>query len=159
MVLETGSHPAVLKDAVCSPGGTTIEAVAALEQHDFRNAVISAQRACSINQDEMSKRNHKGGFLMWAYESVFFYQIYPLGFCGAPLKTMVSWSTASQKINDWIPHIKKLGANAIYFSPVLDLTHTVTIPGIIQRSIPDSVRMKTFATICEIFIKKASRLF
>ena len=56
MVLETGSHPAVLKDAVCSPGGTTIEAVAALEQHGFRNAVISAQRACSNKSREMSKR-------------------------------------------------------------------------------------------------------
>ena len=56
MVLETGSHPAVLKDAVCSPGGTTIEAVAALEQHGFRNAVISAQRACSNKLREMSKR-------------------------------------------------------------------------------------------------------
>ena len=56
MVLETGSHPAVLKDAVCSPGGTTIEAVAALEQHGFRNAVISAQRACSNKSREVSKR-------------------------------------------------------------------------------------------------------
>ena len=46
----------VLKDAVCSPGGTTIEAVAALEQHGFRNAVISAQRACSNKSKEMSKR-------------------------------------------------------------------------------------------------------
>lgn len=49
MILETGKHPGELKDAVCSPGGTTIEAVAALEHGGFRDTVISAQRACSKN--------------------------------------------------------------------------------------------------------------
>ena len=54
MVLETGEHPGVLKDAVCSPGGTTIEAVAALEKGGLRDAVITAQRACSKKSREMS---------------------------------------------------------------------------------------------------------
>ena len=56
---------------------------------------------------------------MWAYESVF-YQIYPLGFCGAPFENDGVEEHRILKVIDWIDHIKKVGADAIYFSPVFE---------------------------------------
>ena len=56
---------------------------------------------------------------MWAENSVF-YQIYPLGFCGAPFENDGITTSRILKVIDWIPHIQDLGANAIYFSPVFE---------------------------------------
>ena len=56
---------------------------------------------------------------MWAYESVF-YQIYPLGFCGAPFENDGQPQSRILKVNDWIPHIQEIGFNAIYFSPLFE---------------------------------------
>ena len=56
---------------------------------------------------------------MWAYESVF-YQIAPLGFCGAPLENDGVIVPRIRKVVDWIPHIRALGADAVYFCPVFD---------------------------------------
>ena len=56
---------------------------------------------------------------MWAYKSVF-YQIYPLGFCGAPFENDGVLKHRITKVSKWIPHIKELGANAIYFCPVFE---------------------------------------
>ena len=55
MVLETGKHPGQLKDEVCSPAGTTIEAVAMLEKRGFRAAVQDAMAVCAEKSRQMSK--------------------------------------------------------------------------------------------------------
>ena len=57
LMMETGVHPGKLKDMVCSPGGTTIEAVAKLEEKGFRDAVISAVDACVEKAVKMSEHN------------------------------------------------------------------------------------------------------
>ncbi len=56
MVLETGEHPGKLKDNVCSPGGTTIAAVKALEEHGLRNAIMKATDACYEKAEALSKK-------------------------------------------------------------------------------------------------------
>lgn len=65
---------------------------------------------------------------MWAYESVF-YQIYPLGLCGAPFENTFDDAEAAKremrrhrirKIEKWIPHMKKLGVSAVYFCPLFE---------------------------------------
>src|SRR3712207_8403702 len=55
MVLETGKHPAQLKDMVCSPAGTTIEAVEVLEENGFRSSIMKAMKACTNKCKDMSK--------------------------------------------------------------------------------------------------------
>ncbi len=50
---ETELHPAILKDRVCSPAGTTIDAVAVLEDKGFRSAIINAVDACVKKASEM----------------------------------------------------------------------------------------------------------
>ena len=54
-VIETGIHPGELKDMVCSPGGTTIEAVKVLEQNSVRSAFIDAVVACCDKSRKMSQ--------------------------------------------------------------------------------------------------------
>ena len=60
--------------------------------------------------------------MMWAYKSVF-YQVYPLGFCGAPEENDGCSAPAEPGLGrfaDWIPHLERLGADAVYFCPVFE---------------------------------------
>ena len=54
---------------------------------------------------------------MWAYDSIF-YQIYPLGFCGAPEYNDGRLEPRLNKIRDWIPYLREMEVNALYLSPV-----------------------------------------
>ncbi len=56
LVLETRKHPAELKDMVCSPAGTTIDAVAVLEKKGFRSAVIEAMTGCMNKSKTLGKK-------------------------------------------------------------------------------------------------------
>ncbi|WP_343256478.1 alpha-amylase family glycosyl hydrolase, partial [Ligaoa zhengdingensis] len=56
---------------------------------------------------------------MWADESVF-YQIYPLGLCGAPQENDGVVTPRIRRVADWAGYIARLGANAVYFSPVFE---------------------------------------
>jgi pyrroline-5-carboxylate reductase len=60
LVLESGRHPAALKDSVCSPGGTTIEAVRSLEEGGFRAAVIRAVRRAAQKSHSLARKNTLG---------------------------------------------------------------------------------------------------
>jgi len=54
MVIETGLHPAELKDRICSPGGTTIEAVKSLEKNGFRSAMMEAMERCTDKAEKLA---------------------------------------------------------------------------------------------------------
>lgn len=56
LALETQKHPGELKDMVCSPAGTTIEAVSSLEKNKFRYAVIEAMNECTKKAREIGKK-------------------------------------------------------------------------------------------------------
>jgi len=56
MALETGRHPGELKDMVCSPAGSTIEAIRVLEEKGFRSSVIEAMQACGRRAGEIATK-------------------------------------------------------------------------------------------------------
>jgi pyrroline-5-carboxylate reductase len=56
MVMDTGEHPAVLKDRVVSPGGTTAAALSVLERRGFRSAAIDAVEAATLRSKELGKK-------------------------------------------------------------------------------------------------------
>ena len=55
----------------------------------------------------------------WANETVF-YQIYPMGFCGAPFENDGVERNRISKVKEWIPHLQQLNVGAVYFSPVFE---------------------------------------
>ena len=95
----------------------------------------------------------------WAQSAVF-YQIYPMGFCGAPFENDGVAVNRIQKVKEWIPHLEKLGIGAIYFSPVFESdTHgydTRTTPGTIQKSTAAWAPTRNLKRSARPFIRRAS---
>jgi pyrroline-5-carboxylate reductase len=56
LVQESGEHPAVLRDKVCSPGGTTIAGMAALEENGLRSALMKAVSSAARRSRELGKK-------------------------------------------------------------------------------------------------------
>ncbi|MEH7222758.1 pyrroline-5-carboxylate reductase [Bacillus sp. JJ1566] len=61
MVLETEKHPGELKDDVCTPGGSTIQAVATLEKEGFRTSIIAAMESCTQKSKQLSQGDQGDG--------------------------------------------------------------------------------------------------
>ncbi|MBD0321470.1 MAG: alpha-amylase, partial [Gemmatimonadetes bacterium] len=59
----------------------------------------------------------------WATDAVF-YHIYPLGLCGAPKHNDFASAPEPRRaeLHDWVPHLRELGANAVYLGPVFEST-------------------------------------
>ena len=94
---------------------------------------------------------------MWAEESVF-YQIYPLGFCGAPYENTGKEEMRMKKILDWIPHLLRLHVNAVYFSPVFESdTHGYNTRDYrkLDCRLGDN---ETFRSICETLHRNGIRI-
>ena len=84
---------------------------------------------------------------MWADESVF-YQIYPLGFCGAPAENDGVTVNRIAKIGGWAEHISRLGANAVYLCPVFDSDRHGYDTRDYRRLDPRLGTNEDFATVC-----------
>lgn len=59
---------------------------------------------------------------MWAYHSIF-YQIYPIGFCGAPTSNDGITVPRIKKLGDWTDYLESLGINAVLLNPVFESDH------------------------------------
>lgn len=197
MLAESEKSPQELIDMVCSPGGTTLAAIKALDDNGFNKAVEAANAACVSRAYELAELNKSRQAAMpkqeiaepvqvaaapkqeittpvtapvaaaqtaatsqpvvvtsvpenkpdapkpqeiptvpkpvsavladerpktgapW-YEEAVLYQIYTLGFCGAPFDNDGNTQSRIRKVIDWLPHIKKTGADTVFFNPLFE---------------------------------------
>ena len=72
---------------------------------------------------------------MWAYEGIF-YQIYPIGFCGAPTANDGKTVSRILKLKDWSSYLESLGISSILLNPIFESDNHVMTPGIIKNRLP-----------------------
>ncbi len=136
MLMESDKTPQELIDMVCSPGGATLAGMKALDDNGFTTAIAAASEACVKRASELAAQNsmptpaekpatfaekeaRPQSDRPW-YEESAFYQIYPIGFCGAPLQNDGVLQNRIGKVSSWISHMLDTGVDAIYFSPVFE---------------------------------------
>lgn len=93
------------------------------------------------------------------YENAVMYHIYPLGFCGAPKHNEGGEPVNRlEKVLDWIPHLKELGVDAVYFGPVFESVehgYDTTDYRVIDRRLGTN---EMFAHICDELHKNGIRV-
>lgn len=88
---------------------------------------------------------------MWAYEGIF-YQIYPIGFCGAPTANDGKTVSRILKLKDWSSYLESLGISSILLNPILNQIIMVMTPGIIKKSTAVSEPIKISQKYAKISI-------
>ena len=78
---------------------------------------------------------------MWAYEGIF-YQIYPIGFCGAPTANDGKTVSRILKLKDWSSYLESLGISSILLNPIFESDNHGYDTGIIKKSTAVSEPMK-----------------
>ena len=94
--------------------------------------------------------------IMWAYNETF-YQIYPIGFCGAPTHNDDVTMHRILKIADWAGYLEELGIGSIILNPILNQIITAMTQEILRRSTVASERTKISKQYVKRFIRTISR--
>ena len=92
---------------------------------------------------------------MWAYHSIF-YQIYPIGFCGAPVHNDGQTVSRIRKLLDWTDYLADLGVDSILLNPVFESTITDMIQGISVKSTVVLGLMRTLPGSAALSMRKES---
>ncbi len=95
---------------------------------------------------------------MWFDEAVF-YQIYPLGFCGAPHENDGQLAPRIARVAEWIPHFKQLGIDAVYFCPVFQSDRHGYDTRDSGRLIADWVRTRTSGMFVRSYMRMGFALY
>ena len=86
------------------------------------------------------------------YEKGVFYHMYPLGMTGAPKQnTKEGVTNRFDELNDWIPHIQKLGFNAVYIGPLFESSshgYDTKDYRLVDRRLGDNEAFKNFVKLC-----------
>ena len=114
--LKTGEPGRDAGEAEEAPGPESAGSPSARQGSPAPSARVQEEKKMDSKPVVHKKIENKPG---WQNETVF-YQIYPMGFCGAPYENDGKPVSRIGKVKDWVPHLQKLNVGAVYFSPVFE---------------------------------------